>query len=112
MSRVYVIQENRKIDISPAEEYGEITVLLPSGDANYQADATFKSLEKQLEQFNPAEDYVLLTGDPTAMFMAGSILAEVCYSRQVTHMNVLKWNRKTSRYLSLKTPLWLGETDD
>lgn len=117
-SRVYVIQENRKIDISPAEEYGEITVLLPSGDANYQADETFDRLEAQLSDFDPALDYVLLTGDPTAIFMAGSILSDHVYSMHEDqdipsrHINILKWNRRTSRYLALKTPLWSGGTND
>lgn len=115
MPRVYVIQENRKIDISPAEEYGEIKVLLPSGDANYQAESTFDTLTQGLSQFNIREDYVLLTGDPTAIFMAGSILAELLFETtndsggvELNHVNVLKWNRRTNRYLSLKTPL-IGE---
>lgn len=117
-SRVYVIQENRKIDISSAEEYGEIVVLLPSGDANYQADETFSRLENQLTNFDPVSDYVLLTGDPTAIFMAGSILSDHVYNMYEDHdtperhINVLKWNRRTSRYLSLKTPLWSGGNYD
>lgn len=118
MPRVYVIQENRKIDISPAEEYGEIKVLLPAGDANYQAESTFDALTKGLSQFNVREDYVLLTGDPTAIFMAGSILADLVFEQgdfdsaePQKHVNVLKWNRRTNRYLSLKTPLLTGDYD-
>jgi hypothetical protein len=106
MSRVYVIQENRKIDISPAEEHGEVKVLLPSGDANYQVDETYQTLCKGLENFNPEQDHVLLTGDPTAIFMAGAVLADLMFEReQGRHVKVLKWNRRTSRYLSLTTPL-------
>lgn len=121
MPRVYVIQENRKIDISPAEEYGPIKILLPSGDANYQADETYSCLSKGLADFNVDEDFVLLTGDPTAIFMAGGILSELVYdnysdntdlfdgSNELRYINILKWNRKTSRYLSLKTPIVQGE---
>lgn len=110
MPKVYVIQENRKIDISPAEEYGDIKIVLPSGDANYSQSETYDKLYSNLSNFDVENDYILLTGDPAAIFMAGGILCDLVFENMTTpcDINVLKWNRRTNRYLSLKTPISRG----
>ena len=104
MSIVYVTQipsrvENGAwvptIDISPAREYGELEVMLPSGMNAPTAEFIARQFRTALSNFNPHEDYLLTAGDPVAMVVAAAILG----GRGNPFM-MLKWDRHAKRYLS------------
>lgn len=93
MSTVYVIQEQPRHDISPALEYGKIEVLLPPGDFNFSQQAVCDTLIEKLKSFGP-EDWLLLTGDPSAIAMVGSIVTLLGWD-----LRMLKWNKNNRKYI-------------
>lgn len=97
--KVYVIQEQRNHNISPALKYGEIKVILPPGDMNFSVNDTLARIERELTTFNYKEDYLLLTGDPIAIALAGWVLCDLLGFND--HIRFLKWDRHTTSYLPI-----------
>lgn len=97
--KVYVIQEQRNHNISPALQYGEIKVLLPPGDMNFSAGNTLAELQRGLKDFKWYEDYLLMTGDPVAIALAGWVLCDSLGFED--YVKFLKWDRQTSSYLPI-----------
>lgn len=101
MPRVFVIQENPTHDISPALKHGKVIVLLPPGDNNFSTEWVIQKLKDGLFDFEP-DDFLLLTGDPTAIAMAA--LVATTHLGCGDYLKVLKWNRQTRTYLPLSIP--------
>ena len=99
MNKVYVTQSpTMNIDISSAQEYGEIVTLLPSGRIEtHGSHHIIDSLAKGLENFDEDKDYLVFIGDTTVMFLVGMILSQM----GVIHPKVLKWEWKNKRYETL-----------
>lgn len=103
MPNVWVIQENPSHDISPAAEFGEIKVLLPFGDANFSVQHRINALKASfLKDYNPDEDYILMTGDPTLIAAVGILADRLAYDHEANMpIRVLKWNRQDRKYLPI-----------
>ena len=102
MPTVYVIQEQRNHNISPALKYGEIKVLLPPGDANFSAQDTYNQLQRGVCDYVSRHDYLLLTGDPVMIVLATHIAARQAFGPDI---KLLKWDRQTSQYLVIEVSL-------
>ena len=94
--RVFVIQRNPNLDYSDARRFGVLTPVIQRDvfpdDLPSRVDKMKAVLEARLGNFDPDSDYLLLTGDPVAIFLAGALLRD---SRQV---RVLKFDREAGRY--------------
>ena len=105
---VYVLQElpgtkagAPKINIMSASKYGEFKFLLPEfsqiifspGPLIYKLRQGFKDLT--------TEDYILLTGDPAIIIVAGSVLNEITNGKY----NLLKWDKQDRIYYPIKINL-------
>jgi hypothetical protein len=106
MSRVYVVQVparrtgprgawEEKYDLSPAERFGELVRLLPYGNVPSDPGPTRRVLIDALVDFDRAEDFVLLLGDPVACAQAVHALALILKGDS---FQVLKWDRREGVY--------------
>ena len=103
MSTVFIVQERMKregddlvpvIDFSPAAEYGDPEVLLPSDFQAYTTGPMMKILKRKLRGFSD-EDYLLGAGDTVAMMAAAMVASD----RNRGRVNMLRWDRTLRRYV-------------
>ena len=105
---VYVIQEipgtregRPKINIMGAQKYGEIKVLLrEDSQIIFSPGPVMFSLRQKLKDFKEG-DYLLLTGDPAIILIAGIIASDITNGK----VNLLKWDRQERMYYPIKINL-------
>lgn len=108
---VYVIKEqsvrdstgSNAMNYSPAMSYGDIQFITHSDMPLYpnsaiQANWTL-DVAKFVEEFNPEMDYIIATGQPTAICAVGHALG---MARKTPRY--LVWRREENRYRVLDTP--------
>lgn len=98
--RVFVIQHNPHLDYSDAIRFGKLTPVLRrdvfADDLPTRIDKMKEALEGQMGDFDPERDFLLLTGDPVAIFMAGILL------HGARKVRVLKFDREVGRYYDVE----------
>jgi hypothetical protein len=104
MPTVYVVQEQPNHDISPARQFGEIKCILPPGDANFSSFHIYDQLQEALAGFKIAEDFLLLSGDPTAIAMAAVVIDRLLAPTDEQQINLLKWDRRLKEYFVTAIP--------
>lgn len=107
MSKVYLIQETGKWNLSPALEFGEVEVLLPP---DFQLVFDTKNITQLLQDKLEAittKDYLLLAGDPALIGIATAIAADYLDGE----ITLLKWDRQEKIYIPIKLSLY-GEEDE
>lgn len=82
-------------DLTPAEHYGEVVVLLPPGNLPRDASVGFSALTRGLKDFDAERDMLLLAGDPVAIAMASAMVSRKSGGR----LRLLKWDRIHHCYL-------------
>lgn len=100
--RVFVVQEPLRhskavggvrplFDLSPAREYGELVTCLDWSDTRhgFDCDDLLWKLRTALRSFGP-DDYLLMTGNPTAMALAALVANENCDGR----LRLLVWTKE------------------
>ena len=113
MSRVFVVQEPArreagrwlpKFDLSPAEAFGELVLMLPHGNVPMDPGPTRAILRKALRDFAFGSDHLLLLGDPVACAHAIVALSQrIQYLQGLGHnypmsISCLKWDRRAGQY--------------
>ena len=102
MSKVYLIQETGKWNISPALDFGEIKVLLPPQfNLVFDTEYMVKHLQEKLEGITK-KDYLLLSGDPALIGIATAIAADYLDGE----INLLKWDRQEKFYIPIHCSLY------
>lgn len=102
---VYVVQEQPNFDLSSAEVWGRLEILLPPGNLNFQGPHIKRMLEAKLEIFQPT-DWLLLTGSPVAVAMTAVIAYErLPLGMRGKRLQVLKWQSAQKKYLPLRLEL-------
>lgn len=97
MSKVYVIQEDPKKNLTRAKEYGQLVILMPPNQVTFDSSFAVDMMEKKLKDFDYDEDFLLLVGDPVLIAIASAIVAGVTGGI----FKVLKWDRLESDYNAL-----------
>jgi len=111
MGRVFVPQEPSRYDratklwipivnISPAEKYGEIVVMLPPS-VNRAHTAPLVHVIKECMRDFTADDWVVALGDPSMIAVA------CCVAQRHTGglLRLLKWDRIVRDYISVEINL-------
>jgi len=106
---VYVIQDvpgsregRPKINIIGASQFGTLKVLLPeNAQMILSAGPLIFKLRKLLQNYTP-QDYLLLTGDPAIICVAGSIVSDITNGKY----NLLKWDKQERRYYPIEIDLY------
>jgi len=113
---VYVLQElpgtragAPKINIMSASKYGKFKFLLPEfSQIIFSPGPLIYKLRQGLKNYT-TRDYLLLTGDPAIIVVAGSILNEITSGKY----NLLKWDKQDRIYYPIKINLHeKGEIDE
>ena len=106
---VYVIQEiagtrvgRPKINILGAAQYGELKFLLPElSQIIFSPGPMIFKLRKLLKNFTK-EDFLLLTGDPALILIAGVIASETTGGK----FKLLKWDKQELRYYPISINIY------
>tara|TARA_R100000152_G_C6722663_1_gene148421 strand:- start:534 stop:842 length:309 start_codon:yes stop_codon:yes gene_type:complete len=96
MSKVYVVQEIKSMNLLPATEFGELDVLLPEGQVVFSTERTIKRLQVNLRKYT-FEDYLLMVGDPAAIAMTAAVASKITAGK----FKLLKWDRQEKKYYPL-----------
>lgn len=107
MNRVYITQNPMRrnghgelthmYDLTPAREFGNLEVLLPSGPVLISPESAILTLREKLGGFT-GSDHLLCLGDPVAIAAASAIVASI----NCGVIPLLVWDRKILKYLSIK----------
>lgn len=109
---VFVVQEVLKrdnvsgmsrpvFDLSPAAKFGDLVFLLPPDVARFSVGLYADRMAKLLANYSDA-DYIVPTGDPAAMMIAGAIAAKANNGK----VKVLSWDRLTGNYIPVVVECW------
>lgn len=90
----------RKFDLTEAEKYGDVRVLVPHGQSLVSSVPVVRQLNEQLRDFT-SDDFLLPLGDPAIMAAAAAIASRNTNGR----LNVLKWDRRAGTYLNVRIDL-------
>ncbi len=114
MSRVFVVQEQPHMNISPATEFGSIIYMIGPGEHAFNPTRVVHAFRDCIEQNAfTADDYLLLIGDPV-LIGCGMVVVDQWMQanwRQIDdqesspRLKILKWDRELRRYLPIELPL-------
>jgi len=97
-SRVYIVNKAGH-DFSSAEKYGEL-VPVTTGNMNvFRPDRPLFQIQEVLEEFDPATDYLLLTGNVFANVLAVTSILAARFSKSLAELRFLVYDAKNQRYL-------------
>jgi len=113
---VYVIQElpgtsvgRPKFNIMGALKYGKLKVLLKENTQIVLSPGPIVFELRRLLKNYTSQDYLLLSGDPAVILLAGMIASDINNGK----VNVLKWDRQEKVYYPLEINLHeRGEIDE
>ena len=105
---VYVIQElpgtsigRPKFNIMGALKYGKLKVLLKENTQIVLSPGPIVFELRRLLKDYTSQDYLLLSGDPAVILLAGMIASDINNGK----VNVLKWDRQEKVYYPLEINL-------
>ena len=115
-SIVYVLQElpgtsigQPKFNIMGAQKYGKLKVLLKEKSQIILSTGPVQFELRRLLKNYTSKDYLLLSGDPAIILLAGMIASDINNGR----VNVLKWDRQEKVYYPLEINLYeKGKIDE
>lgn len=95
--RVFVVQENSKLNYAPAERFGEVHFMTAtefSPVKNSQRNRNIlEMVELAMKAFDPATDYLLLSGNPIVMGYVFHLAMT-----KASSVRVLWWSRIDNEY--------------
>lgn len=93
MSNVFIVQENPRLNMTPAMQYGALTEIFPCKELKVSSTDLAKVARMKLGNFDPAADYILFTGDPVAIAIVAGVLFE-----SHAYFRALKFESYTGTY--------------
>lgn len=97
--RVFVVQEQPRYDITHAQKFGTLVIVLPPGNITYDMEHAISRMRHVLKDVTE-NDWLLLTGDPMAIGLATHFVAA-----KLGKVRLLKWNRRNLEYIPMKLDL-------
>lgn len=83
------------VNIHPAEEHGEIVVMMPPRASFFDTATLIRQMREHLKNYNYEDgDSIVALGDPSVIATACALLGAM-YGRFI----ILKWDRNTGRYI-------------
>lgn len=105
MATVFVTQENQGLDYTPAEEYGEIRFITRKEWSGVKSSLInidiLREIKHALNEFNPAEDFLVVSGSPTVAALVFLQLGQM----RLAPLKMLRWSNRDRTYqlVSLET---------
>ena len=81
------------MDLTPAESFGKVEILLPSSQSLLSPVPTIRSLKEKLRTFSD-DDYILPVGDPALISTVAMVAGDINKGR----VKFLKWDRGLRKY--------------
>ena len=99
--KVYVVQENPKLDYMDADSYGDVTFITgqeysPMSGAPVN-DRIVLAVRLAMQEFNPDRDYLLLTGGLTVVGYAFHLAIQ-----KKGYINLLQWDKRRNSYVVIR----------
>lgn len=94
----------RMRDLSPALHYGDFVHVFPAGKLPKEPGYYMRTAREKLKDFRGC-DYLLLAGSLLAIMAAG-LVASQNLGEDESHLNLLIWDGKTSRYHNVALDAW------
>tara|TARA_R110002020_G_scaffold405473_3_gene615514 strand:- start:390 stop:833 length:444 start_codon:yes stop_codon:yes gene_type:complete len=105
---VFVTQENPRVDILPATQWGDLTSLAtPFDQILTNPGRLVAQIKRKLERFDD-EDWLLAMGDPAIIGIAFAIAADANAGR----VNMLKWDKMERQYYPVRIRLRGGGIEE
>ena len=84
------------VNISPAEEHGEVVQILPPGSQFFAASEVTRLIKQRLHELDYQQgDFLLPMGSPVIMAVASAVAAR----RSNGCLKVLVWDKQSARYV-------------
>ena len=98
--KVFITQENPNLNYSPAEQFGDVH-FLTRGDFSpiknsLNNEFIVDELRKKLKDYNPATDYLVVSGSPVVSAVVFMLIREIT---QV--VRILRWSNRDQVYQPL-----------
>jgi hypothetical protein len=90
----------RKFDLTSAERFGALEVLVSSAQSMFSSVPVVRQLRERLADFGE-DDYLLPIGDPSVMAAA----AMVAGARNNGRIKILKWDRRGGCYVPVQVDI-------
>jgi hypothetical protein len=104
MPKVYVTQENPRVNIVSAAKWGDLEPLTnPFDQIHINPSRIVAQIRRKLRGFTD-DDWLLAMGDPAIIGVAFAIVAEMNHQR----VNILKWDKMEKSYYPVKINLRAG----
>ena len=87
------------MDLTPASEYGDIEILLPSGRPTMDLANIQRAIKEKIAE-STDDDYVVAIGDPALMSLVVALLLI-----KNGKVKMLKWDKNNRRYYSVEIKL-------
>lgn len=97
MPKVFVVQEDPKKNLLPAQAFGKIVMLHTDSQLSLDEaiiEDTIDDMADKLADFNPQVDSLLLIGDPSLIAIASALVSHITNGS----FTVLKWDRQRKEY--------------
>lgn len=88
--------ERPSMDLTPAAEYGELSILMPTSQSMLATVPTVRALKEKLRNFTD-DDYILPVGDPVLIATVAMVASEINGGR----IKFLKWDKGMKQYLTI-----------
>jgi hypothetical protein len=101
--RVFIPEANPRYDVTPAKKFGDVFPILASCLSVFNLVEAYAQIERGLiaEQFNPATDYICLSGNPPILAVFTSVASRL---GKGTPLNVLVFDARSSGYRKCMLP--------
>lgn len=97
MSKVFVVQENPNLDYGPAESYGQVVFITAEEfrpiAGSIRNEYILSDIERRMEEFDPENDWLILTGNPMIMGYSFHLALSKADS-----IKCLQWDRRSAEY--------------
>ena len=101
MSRVWIAQWSQ-FNFGQATRFGDLKPVIPDEFVEDINSSRIADMLRSFEdEFNPADDYLILTGEPMVMGMVFYVAASESVHRSEQErptLNILRWNRGVGDY--------------
>lgn len=93
MNKVYITQDLGRINYLPAEEYGELEVVIEGRVSHLGLKRSMTRMQDAMREITK-EDWIIPSGHPALIALAGHIMAN-----RTGHIRILAWDGQTSQYV-------------
>jgi hypothetical protein len=98
MPRCYIVQDLGKINFLPAEQHGELVIVVEGRVNHTSLKRTFAAMKEKMRGITK-QDWIIACGNPALIALAGAIMAQRCGC-----VRILSWDQQAQQYTRAEVP--------